>query len=59
MLAADDLAAVGLLEDAPSGQYLLEFTDGWLLLWRLSEGEPADEALEPATGWPWLTAELA
>jgi hypothetical protein len=55
----NDPAAEMLLENAPSGQYLLELVDGWRLLWRLTEGEPEDEALEPAAHWPWLTAEAA
>ena len=56
MLESDDLAAELLLTSAPTGHYLFEHIDGWLLTWRLSEGEPDDEALEPAVGWPWLVA---
>lgn len=55
----DNPAAERLLKDAPTGQYLLELVDGWLLLWRLSEGEPDGDALESATHWPWSMAEVA
>jgi hypothetical protein len=40
-----------LLEDAPLGQYLAERRGIWLILWRLSEGEPPDGAIEPADDW--------
>jgi hypothetical protein len=59
MSESDDPAAERLLAGAPLGQYLLEFIDGWLVLWRISEGAPDDEALEPAAHWPWLAAEMA
>ena len=49
-LLSDDPAGE-LLEDAPLGQYLVERRGVWLLLWRLSEGEPPDGALEPAADW--------
>jgi hypothetical protein len=45
-----------LLVDVPLGDYLLEQADGWLILWRLSEGEPSDDALEPAADWALVTA---
>jgi hypothetical protein len=41
----------GLLADAPLGDYLLEQRDHIRLLWRLTEGEPPDGALEPAEAW--------
>lgn len=53
------LVLANLLEGAPAGQYFLELVDGWLLLWRLSEGEPDSDALESAICWPWSTAEVA
>jgi hypothetical protein len=59
MSELDDPAAEWLLVGAPLGQYLLEFIDGCLVLWRISEGAPDDEALEPAAHWPWLAAEMA
>jgi hypothetical protein len=40
-----------LLMDAPLGNYLVEKRGSVRLLWRLSEGEPADVALEPAEAW--------
>jgi hypothetical protein len=46
---SDDLLA--LLENVPLGQYLVERRDQQLLLWRLSDGEPPDGALEPADAW--------
>ena len=49
-LLSDDPAG-DLLENAPLGQYLVERRSIWLLLWRLSEGEPPDGALEPAADW--------
>jgi hypothetical protein len=48
-----------LLGDVPVGQYLLELVGERLILWRLSEGEPADGALDPAACWPWLAVEVA
>ena len=54
-LLSDDPAGE-LLEDAPLGQYLVERRGVWLLLWRLSEGEPPDGALEPATDWALVPA---
>jgi hypothetical protein len=35
----------------PLGEYLLTQEPGQQLLWRISEGEPPDGALEPAEGW--------
>ena len=52
---SDDPAAE-LLEDAPLGQYLVERRGIWLLLWRLSDGEPPDGALEPAADWALVPA---
>ena len=46
-----DADPADLLADAPFGDYLLEQADGWLILWRLSEGEPSDGAFEPAEQW--------
>jgi hypothetical protein len=40
-----------LLADAPSGDYLLEQRGCVRLLWRITEGEPPDGALEPAPCW--------
>jgi hypothetical protein len=54
-LLSDDPAAE-LLEDAPLGQYLVERRGVWLLLWRQSEGEPPDGALEPAADWALVPA---
>jgi len=34
-----------LLCDAPTGEYLLECTHRQQILWRISEGEPAEDAL--------------
>jgi hypothetical protein len=48
-LLSDDL--VERLEGVPMGQYLIEQRGLWFVLWRLSEGEPPDGALEPATDW--------
>jgi hypothetical protein len=44
------LASV-LLADAPIGEYLIEQVGDQRRLWRLSEGEPPDGALEPAEAW--------
>jgi hypothetical protein len=41
---------------APLGQYLVERRGVWLLLWRLSDGEPPDGALEPAANWALVPA---
>lgn len=49
-----DIIITDLLLDAPAGSYLLEQTTLHRVLWRISEGEPADEALEPATLYPLL-----
>ena len=47
------MALILLMDDDPVGTYLLEErSDGQRFLWRISEGEPADEALEPALLWP-------
>ena len=48
-LLPEDTAA--LLADVSPGEYLLEHRGRWLLLWRLTEGEPPDGALEPALDW--------
>jgi hypothetical protein len=40
-----------LLGVAPIGTYLLELRGHTLIVWRLSEGEPPDGALESAVGW--------
>ena len=45
-----------LLTDVPSGEYLTELRGGVRVLWRISEGAPADEALEPAPAWMMLPA---
>jgi hypothetical protein len=42
-----------LLGDVPVGTYLLELLSDRLVVWRLSDGEPSDEAFEPAASWPW------
>jgi hypothetical protein len=47
---SDDLAAE-LLDGAPLGQYLFERRGRWILVWRISEGEPPDGALEHAEDW--------
>jgi hypothetical protein len=36
---------------AAPGQYLLEQKGGQRIVWRISEGEPPDDAFEPAGGW--------
>ena len=56
MQELSDDPAGDLLEDAPTGQYLVERRGIWLLLWRLSEGEPPDGALEPAADWALVPA---
>lgn len=43
-----------LLRDTPQGVYLLEERGGRLLLWKLSEGEPTEEAYSPLALWPLL-----
>jgi hypothetical protein len=45
-----------LLDEAPIGQYLVEWHGVWRILWRLSEGEPQDGALEPVEGWVFMSA---
>jgi hypothetical protein len=40
-----------LLKDVLLGQYLVERRGCWLLLWRLTDGETPDGALEPAEDW--------
>jgi hypothetical protein len=45
-----------LLDGVPLGQYLTERIGARLLLWRLTEGEPPDGALEPAVGWTLVPA---
>jgi hypothetical protein len=49
---SNDLA--NLLHDTPFGQYLLEVREGLRLLWRISDGEPDDAAIEPAALLPEL-----
>jgi hypothetical protein len=39
-----------LLHDAPAGCYLIERIADVLVVWRISEGEPAAEAFEPSPG---------
>jgi hypothetical protein len=39
------------LADAPIGEYLIEQVGNQRRLWRISEGEPPDGALEPAEAW--------
>jgi hypothetical protein len=53
-LLPDDVSE--LLDDAPLGQHLVERRGIWLLLWRLSDGEPPDGALEPTTDWELVPA---
>jgi hypothetical protein len=48
------MALVWLAESDPSGTYLVEEVDGLRILWRMTEGEPEDAALAPATLWPML-----
>jgi hypothetical protein len=50
-MAVSDSDVVVLLEGVPCGDYLLECRDGWRILWRLTDGEPPDGALEPAEAW--------
>ena len=57
MRRVDLTALILLAEDDPAGTYLLEEADGLQILWRLSEGEPGDEALAPAALWPLLLPE--
>jgi hypothetical protein len=45
----DDL--VELLEGVPIGEYLVQQDDTRRILWRLTDGEPPDGALEPAEDW--------
>ena len=40
-----------LLWGAPEANNLLEQVGGWCVLWRVSEGEPPDGAIEPAKAW--------
>jgi hypothetical protein len=47
---------VKLLEGVPIGQYLVELSGNWLVLWRLTDGEPPDGALEPAEDWALVAA---
>jgi hypothetical protein len=45
-----------LLQDAPVGCYLLERVGAMIMVWRISEGEPAEDALDPALlHTPWAT----
>jgi hypothetical protein len=46
-----DDPACALLLGEPMGEYLLELRPGWRIVWRISEGEPPDGALEPAETW--------
>jgi hypothetical protein len=43
--------ASALLADAPLGDYLIEYRGQLRIVWRISEGEPPDGALEPADAW--------
>jgi hypothetical protein len=45
-----------LLEDVPIGQYLVERCGIQFVLWRLTDGEPPDGALEPADDWRLVPA---
>jgi hypothetical protein len=42
-----ELDAEALLLTEPIGLYLVEQRGAWLVLWRISEGSPGDEAIEP------------
>lgn len=42
---------LSLLIDAPEGEYLAELREGVHVLWRISEGEPQDGAMDPALAW--------
>jgi hypothetical protein len=53
-LLPEDTAA--LLADVSPGEYLLEQRGRWRILWRLTEGEPSSEVLEPAGDWRLATA---
>ena len=44
MNTTDLMALVMLAQDDPTGTYLMEELDGQLILWRMSEGGPEDEA---------------
>ena len=35
------------------GEYLVEDTGGYCVLWRISGGEPRDGALDPAPAWAY------
>jgi hypothetical protein len=50
----DDL--LELLAAAPIGQYLVELSGHWQVLWRLTDGEPPDGAFEPAENWTLAAA---
>jgi hypothetical protein len=54
-VSADPLADI--LASVPVGIYLVEQRGDARLLWRISEGEPSDEALAPAALWPMLLPE--
>jgi hypothetical protein len=41
-----------LPQDVPLGCYLLERAGPVVLLWRISEGEPAEDALDPSQLYP-------
>ena len=45
-----------LLLCVPVGVYLVEQRGSDKIVWRISEGEPEDEALAPAASWPWALA---
>jgi hypothetical protein len=40
-----------LLADAPLGDYLFEHRGRVRFLWRITDGEPPDGALEPVEAW--------
>jgi hypothetical protein len=42
----------GLLPEDPTGIYLLEQVDQRILLWRITEGEPEDDAFTPLELYP-------
>ena len=48
------LGVKAFLRDSPSGTYLIEQREDSLVLLRLSEGGPADEAFAPLALWPLL-----
>jgi hypothetical protein len=53
---ADKLLKLLEPADVREGKYLVELSGGVLLVWRISPGEPADEALDPVPDWTLLPA---